>query len=231
MSKPELDERKMKQFARYLAKEQERGLYFHPGKEGEKMQTYFYTDASLYLKAISGVAGFLGTPDLVNHINENAAIVCFSKPETLAVTSTMEAELLAIGRGAVAADWVADIREEMGFPQEGPAIIFNDNQPAIRFLERDGPTPNRQTRHLRLKVQYIREAIQKNKIVLRYVPTGPNCADMLTKALVRELHQRARQKSHGKAIRPARVTFSFLNDLAMLVGVSQKSTIRIIQLI
>jgi len=191
MSKPELeDEKKIKRFGRYLAEDPERGLYFHPRKEGEVMQVYFYVDASLYLKAISGVAGFLGTPDLVNHNNKNAAIVCFSKPESLAVTSTMEAELLAIGRGVVAAEWVADLLEEMGYPQVEPPTVFTDSQPAIRFLERTGPNPNRQTRHLRLKVNYIREAIQRNKIVLRYVPTGLNCADILTKALGKELHRR-----------------------------------------
>jgi hypothetical protein len=102
----------------------------------------------------------------------------------------MDGEMLAIGRAVVACISVQNLRSEIGFPQSGPSVVFTDSFIAIRFLKDNGPPPNPQTRHLRRRVAYIRQAIAFGRIVLEFVPSDLNCADVLTKALPKAAHQR-----------------------------------------
>jgi hypothetical protein len=102
----------------------------------------------------------------------------------------MGAEMLAIERAAKALEWVMHLREEAGFPQSSPGIIFTDSLSSIKFIENTGAAPNRQTRHLRRRVAKIREALAINMIALKFVPGALNCADVLTKPLGRVFHFR-----------------------------------------
>jgi hypothetical protein len=119
---------------------------------------------------------------------DSAAIMVLTKVEKVAVSSTMAAELLAIERAVVALEWLLHFREEAGFPQTSPGIIFTDSLSSIKFIENTGAAPNRQTRHLRRQVAKIRENISKNMVELKFVPGSMNCADVLTKPLGRVLH-------------------------------------------
>jgi hypothetical protein len=141
-------------------------------------------------RSVSGVAVFLGTPDFKLHNNWNAAVIFFSAREHLAIISVLEAELLAIGRAVHACIYVQNLRSEIGFPQEGASLIFTDSLIAIRFLQDSGPTPNRQTRHIRRRVEFIRQAIAHGRVRLEFVPGIYNCADVLTKPLGSAAHCR-----------------------------------------
>ena len=191
MSAPNVfDDKCCKRLARFFLGEPMKGLTFHMGTPSINPLTYSYVDCSLYVQSVSGVGTFIGLPNFKTHENLNAAVIAFTKTETEAVVSTMHGEILAIGHGVLTSDHVTNLREEAGFPQQGPAIIFTDNDPAIRFLSDSGSVPSRQTRHLRRRVEFIKEAIRTRRVVLRYVPTHLNCADLLTKPLDRVLHER-----------------------------------------
>jgi hypothetical protein len=191
MSNPsEKDYAAAKRFGRYLVGTIEAGLTYHPRIHQEQLQTYCYVDASFFGRCTSGIAVFLGEPDYITHINRSAAIICQSKRESSPAISTMEAELYAICRGVLACIWVEDYRAEMGYPQPGPSIIFTDSLISIRFLEETGRTPNRQTRHLRNRVAYIKHFITLGRIIMKFVPTALNCADLLTKGLPPAVHHR-----------------------------------------
>ena len=78
----------------------------------------------------------------------------------------MEVELCAIGRAIKLAEWVAHFRDESGYAQTQPAIIFTDSALAIK------------------------QALARNIAVLKFVPGNLNCADLLTKPLGRVLFER-----------------------------------------
>ena len=42
-----------------------------------------------------------------------------------------------------------------------------------------------QTKHIDLQFHFIREAVEDNKILITYIPTEENIADIFTKALAR----------------------------------------------
>ena len=177
---------------KYLAKDPARGLTWHCGVPGEEMQTYAYCDAALdeSVRPETGTAVFLGTPDYVNHMNKNAAIIFFNRRQHLAVLSILDAEILGIGDTTTACMFTQDVRSEVGFPQQGPSIIFTDSQTAINFLNSTAKTPNRKTRHMRRRTEFIRQAMAHNRIKLCFVPGKMNCADVLTKALPKDVHDR-----------------------------------------
>ena len=127
-------------------------------RPGQEFKTYLYCDGALNIKVVTGVALFLGEPDTM-------------------------VELCAIGRAIKLEEWVAHFREESGYAQTQPAIIFTDS----------GSVPNRQTRHLRRRVLCIKQALARNIAVLKFVPGNLNCADLLTKPLGRVLFE-----SHSK---------------------------------
>ena len=49
-----------------------------------------------------------------------------------------------------------------------------------------------QTKHIDIRYHYIREAIEKNNIMLEYCPTEQQKADILTKGLAKERFQKLR---------------------------------------
>jgi hypothetical protein len=59
--------------------------------------------------------------------------------------------------------------------------IFNDSQSA-QMLSKNRRFSKR-TKHVELKYQLIREAIEKNKVKLDYIQSEEFIADLLTKAL------------------------------------------------
>ena len=140
----------------------------------------------------------MGEPDLVDHINKSAAVVAFTTKETIAVDSSMEVELCAIGRAIKLAEWVAHFREESDYAQTQPATILTDSAVAIKFLTDSGSVPNRQTRHLRRRVLCIKQALARNIAVLKFVPGNLNCADLLTKPLGRVLFERHSKNMMGE---------------------------------
>ena len=145
---------------------------------------------ALYIFVVCLVAAFIGVPDFVGHTNFNASVAAFTKNEHLICEHSMDSELVAVGHGVRTAIYADNLRDEAGFPARFPAIIFCDNAPAIRFLTDSGSVPNRMTRHLRRRVEWITDAVRLRKVQLKHVPTALNCADLLTKALGPELHRR-----------------------------------------
>ena len=192
MAKPtEFDEKQAKRIIRYLRGTPRRGLVYHKLAPGDELQTYVYCEATLSGSYPHiGVAVFLGKPDFMHHINVSAAVVTQCKRVKLAVLSTMHAEIIAITRAIKAARFVTDLRDEMGITQRSPTIIFTDNQPAIHFFTGDQAVTSDMSRHLRRRYDYVRQEIVSGAIILKWVPSKLNCADILTKVLTRELFER-----------------------------------------
>ena len=192
MAKPtNFSVKQARKILRYLAGTPRRGLTYHPLNTDEDLDTYAYCDESLVgSNPHIGVAVFLGKCDRKTHINKSAAIIVHSKRRKIVTVSTMHAALDAIELALRSCRFVTDFRNEMGYIQDKPSIIFTDNQPAIHFLTGDGSTAKDLSRHLRRRYDHIREAINQNHILLDFVPTNLNCADALTKPLGRILFER-----------------------------------------
>jgi hypothetical protein len=70
----------------------------------------------------------------------------------------------------------------------GPQIVFADNQGAIKLSK--NPQHHNRTKHIDVKYHFIRESTQRGLIQLAYIPTGEMVADILTKSLPRDRHEK-----------------------------------------
>src|SRR5436305_6743576 len=67
-------------------------------------------------------------------------------------------------------------------------IIFADNQGDIKLSE--NPKHHSRSKHIDVKFHFIREASQQGLIRLMYIPTTDMVADILTKPLARDKHEK-----------------------------------------
>ena len=74
------------------------------------------------------------------------------------------------------------IKEVVGGDTE-PITIMGDNQGAIA-LSKDNKF-HAQTKHIDLRYYFICEAVEKKQVVMKYIPTADNVADIFMKALAK----------------------------------------------
>ncbi|CCO30980.1 Retrovirus-related Pol polyprotein from transposon TNT 1-94 Includes: RecName: Full=Protease [Rhizoctonia solani AG-1 IB] len=104
------------------------------------------------------------------------------KQPTISLSST-EAEYVAAASAARELIWVRGFLSELGFTQNGPTVVYTDNQSSMALSKNPGNHQN--TKHIRVKYHFIREMIELKEIELKFIPTDEQIADMLTKPLGR----------------------------------------------
>ena len=88
--------------------------------------------------------------------------------------------------------------DEIGEPQEGPALIAEVNQGAITIAENPGMRRSR-TKHVGIDVRFSQAEIESNKTIqLVYCQTLKIVADILTKALAYALFAKFASALTGK---------------------------------
>ncbi|KAJ8481821.1 hypothetical protein ONZ51_g5747 [Trametes cubensis] len=129
-------------------------------------------------KSISGYAFLIG----------GGVVAWSSKKQAVVALSSTEAEYMAISYAARHTIWMRTLLSELTFVQKGPTQLNADNLSAIA-LSRDN-VHHARSKHIDIRHHFIRECVESDTIVLKYVPTDQNVADFFTKALTRErFHQ------------------------------------------
>jgi len=103
-----------------------------------------------------------------------------SKRQKSVNRSATEAEFFAAADALQEALWIRKFLLEAGFPQMAPTILFEDNQGCIAISE-NGISSNSRLRHVDLRMHFVEEHVAAKEILLKYVPTKLNLADLLTK--------------------------------------------------
>nr|GEV47690.1 hypothetical protein [Tanacetum cinerariifolium] len=103
-----------------------------------------------------------------------------SKPQSVVVMSTTEAEYVAVAQASKEAVWLKMLLEELGHKEE-QIILFCDNQSAL-YLARN-PAFHSKTKHIRVQYYFVREKMEEGTVDMRKIHTDDNVADYLTKAI------------------------------------------------
>ena len=69
-----------------------------------------------------------------------------------------------------------------------PLVIYMDNQSPMHIASNG--RPNERTKHIDIQHHYVKDMIAGGHILLRYIPTINMTADIMTKVLPRDAHQR-----------------------------------------
>ena len=113
-------------------------------------------------------------------------------------TSTPVAEYVALASGLKQLLWIKQIIEECGIEVQIPMIVEEDNQTCITVAK--NPMAQKRTRHMDIRLHFIRDYINDGTIVLHWCPTTEMLADILTKALAKSELETARAKILSKEI-------------------------------
>ena len=96
--------------------------------------------------------------------------------------STTEAEYIALSMATDECLWIKQLLVDWGITFTMPTPIYEDNQPVIKLVH-NGQV-NTRAKFLSTKLRFIYECISCGHIIVKYIATSDQWADMLTKAKV-----------------------------------------------
>jgi hypothetical protein len=111
-----------------------------------------------------------------------------SKRQPTVALSTAEAEYMAATQAVKEAMWLKQLLSEMGFTQSQGVVIHSDNQGCIALTK--NPAYHSRTKHIDIRHHFIRDRVDAGDVELQYCATDDMVADVLTKALAREKHEK-----------------------------------------
>ena len=119
---------------------------------------------------------------------QGGAIVWGSKKQSLLAQSTMEAEYAALAKSARECVWLRKLYAELGHKQQEPITITTDSEGARALAY--NPQFHARTKHFDISHHYMQETIARKKIEVHHCSDRCQIADILTKALPRDKHER-----------------------------------------
>jgi hypothetical protein len=146
-------------------------------------QLYVYVDAdfaSTDVDSRKSVTGYL--------VYFNGGLISWrSGLQKTVSSSSSEAEYKALHDASKEVIWLTNILKELGYYQNTPAIMFEDNTNTIRLSENSVASSN--LKHIDTIYHQIREFVQHGKIAILHIPTVQQLADLLTKPLPPQQHR------------------------------------------
>ena len=113
---------------------------------------------------------------------DSAPTLSFSSKQKSCISlSSMEAEYVALHEMTKVIVHTRRFLAEIGFPQEGPTIIFEDNESAINLAL--SPGVGKKSKHIDLRYHYIKDMVKTGEIAIEYIDTTKQRANILTKPL------------------------------------------------
>jgi len=102
--------------------------------------------------------------------------------KTIALSST-EAEYMALSDTCRQLVWLKNLFREIGVNLLALPLC-GDNQGSIFIAQ--NPAQEKRTKHIDIRYHYIREVVEASTVIIYYVPTNDNRADIFTKNLGRD---------------------------------------------
>ncbi|XP_068309693.1 uncharacterized mitochondrial protein AtMg00810-like [Pyrus communis] len=145
-----------------------------------------YSSGELILKAFSD-ADWARNPNdrwsttgLVVFLGNNPIAWSSKKQQTVSRSST-EAEYRALSSTAAELDWVQQLLTFLKIQLESTPVLFCDNMSAIALSF--NPVQHQRTKHIEVDVHFVREQVAHKNLLVQFVSSSEQFADILTKGL------------------------------------------------
>ena len=116
-------------------------------------------------------------------IFRNKAVIHFkTKQQSLVTLSITEAEFVALVLAIKELKWIYQMIEEIGLPIK-LAVVFCDNQGALKILKNEASTAR--TEYIDVRLQFLKEQVREELLETFYVQINGQIADLFTKPLGR----------------------------------------------
>nr|XP_016477798.1 PREDICTED: uncharacterized mitochondrial protein AtMg00810-like [Nicotiana tabacum] len=109
-----------------------------------------------------------------------------SKKQSTVSRSSAEAEYGSMATAVAELVWVHGLLEELGLKVVLPMELHCDNKAALQIAS--NPMYHERTKHIEIDCHFIREKLQQGLIKTAHVSSRNQIADILTKALRKQLH-------------------------------------------
>jgi hypothetical protein len=121
-----------------------------------------------------------------------------SKKQTVTADSSTIAELIAAFLASKEIAWARSILTELGYQQDHPTILHEDNQSTIQMINND--SNSQKTKHIDVRYNYVREKVAAGDIVMKYCMSSDMTSDILTKPLAPKPFLHLRPKLLGMSV-------------------------------
>jgi hypothetical protein len=109
-----------------------------------------------------------------------APVSWVSRKQKTVATSSTQAEYMSLSAACTQLTWIQSLYKELGFNVHGMELNI-DNQGAIFTAQNNNV--DRKMKHIDIQYHFCREHVECGRVVLYYVPTNEQQADILTKNL------------------------------------------------
>ena len=115
-----------------------------------------------------------------------------SQLQTMVTLSSTEAEYIALAACVQELLYLKMLLSELGIQQTEPILVHEDNQSCIKIV--NNPAAHGRTKHIDVKHFFVQEAQSRKEILLQYIQSADQIADIFTKALPGPAFQKLRHK-------------------------------------
>ncbi|CAL0315968.1 unnamed protein product [Lupinus luteus] len=177
----------VKRILRYLKGSLDFGVLLPTSSGQENHSIYGYSDADWSgdkddRKSTSGYLFKLG----------EASISWCSRKQNSVALSSYEVEYVSACLGAQQALWLQALGTELGVQNDGELVLFVDNKSTINLAK--NPISHGRSKHIETKYHFLRDQVEKGKLSMEFCRSEDQQADILTKALKRDLFQKQRKQ-------------------------------------
>ncbi|KAG6527283.1 hypothetical protein ZIOFF_009380 [Zingiber officinale] len=164
----------VKQILRYLKGTIHFGLTYIKGPQ--EISIFGYSDSDL----AGDLNGRKSTSGMTFYFNESL-VSWNSQKQKIVAFSSCEAEFMEATTAACHALWLRSLTSELTGEKPKPVTLFVDNKSAIALMK--NPVFHGRSKHIDTRFHFIRECVENGQIVVEFINTGEQRADVLTKAL------------------------------------------------
>ncbi|CAL1410462.1 unnamed protein product [Linum trigynum] len=131
-------------------------------------------------KSTTGFVFFLG----------DTAFTWSSKKQAIVTLSTCEAEYVAATSCACHAIWLRKLLKKLNMTQEESTEIYVDHKSALALAK--NPVFHDRSNHIDTRYHFLRECVEQKEVMLKYVKTEDQIADIFTKPLKQDVFVKMR---------------------------------------
>ncbi|XP_026415820.1 uncharacterized protein LOC113311186 [Papaver somniferum] len=173
----------VKRIFRYLKGTLGKGLFFRPSSSFQVSGSFYdtvyaYSDVDWAgnpdnRRSTAGTCVFVG-PNLISWS---------SKKQPTVSRSSTEAEYRALALAAAEVIWILYLLKDLGLYIKQPPTLFCDNINAT-YMASNPVMPSR-GKHIDIDYHFVRERVVRGSLIVRYMPTQHQLADLFTKGLLK----------------------------------------------
>ncbi|GJZ85769.1 zinc finger, CCHC-type containing protein [Tanacetum coccineum] len=164
----------VKQILRYVKGTLNYGLNYVKGKEVEHLVGFSDGDH------VGDVVGARSKSGMIFYLGRNA-ITWQSQKQQIVYLSSCESEFITATVAACREIWLTNLMKELKGRHVAPITLFVDNKSAIALMK--NPVFHGRSKHINICFHFIRECVERGEIIVEYVKSKDQRANIFTKAL------------------------------------------------